>query len=105
MGCDSSLAYCASVAAGENELKIRDERLKIYPNPSSGVFNIQLADATLSNYDLKLINVLGQEEKLDEVIKQNDVITLNIQQLKKGIYFLQVFDKGKLIHTEKIIKE
>ena len=90
---------------GGNELKIKNDRLKIYPNPSSGMLTIQLEDATISNYNLKLINVLGQEEKLHELVKQNDIVTLNIQQLKKGIYFLQVFYKGKLIFTEKIIKE
>ena len=87
------------------ELKIKDDRLKIYPNPSSGMLTIQLEDATLSNYNLKLVNVLGQEETTDEVLRQNDIVTLNIQQLKKGIYFLQVFDRGKLIRTEKLIKE
>jgi hypothetical protein len=88
-----------------DKLETRNDKLKIYPNPSSGMLTIQLEDATLSNYNLKLINVLGQEEKLPELVKQNDIVTLNIQQLKKGIYFLHVFDKGKLICTEKIIKE
>jgi hypothetical protein len=105
MGCDSSLAYCASVAAGEEKFMTDDLRFKMYPNPSTGVLTIQLEDATISNYNLKLANVLGQEETTDEVLKQNDIVTLNIQGLKKGIYFLQVFYKGKLIFTEKIIKE
>ena len=104
-GCDSSLTYCASVIAGGKELEIKDNRLKIYPNPSGALLNIQATVAVITNCKLKLINVLGQEEKLDEWVKQNDIITLNIQQLKKGIYFLQVFDNSKLTHTEKIVKE
>jgi hypothetical protein len=90
---------------GLGALKIKDKRFKIYPNPSNGLLKIQIEDATISNYNLKLVNVLGQEETTDEVLKQNDIVTLNIQGLKKGIYFLQVFYKGKLIFTEKIIKE
>ena len=79
--------------------------INIYPNPSNGMLTLQLEDATLSNYNLKLINVLGQEERMDELVKQSEIITLNIQRLKKGIYFLQVFDSGKLMCTEKIVKE
>jgi Secretion system C-terminal sorting domain len=93
---------CLTLGLKENET---NSNIRFYPNPSSGFLNMQLTDATLSNYNLKLINVLGQEEKIDDLVKQSDIITLNIQQLKKGIYFLQVFDNSKLIHTEKIVKE
>jgi hypothetical protein len=84
----------------ENSIKIN-----YYPNPSNGLLYIELTNAALNNYNLKLINVLGQEEKIDEWVKQNDIITLNIWHLKKGIYFLQIFDKEKLMRNEKIIKE
>ena len=84
----------------ENKTKI-----SYYPNPSSGFLYIQLTNATLTNYHLKLLNLLGQEESIDELAKQNDLITLNLHLLKKGIYFLQIFNDNKLIASEKVIKE
>jgi hypothetical protein len=105
MGCDSSLTYCQSVAAGENELEIKSDRLKIYPNPSSGLLHLELTSKNLNNYKLKLTNVLGADEVFVDTGKQNDVLRIDINHLKNGIYFLQVLDEGKLIHTEKIIKE
>ena len=86
------------------KVTINDE-IKAYPNPSNGLLKIQIEDATLSNYNLKLVNVLGQEERMDDLVKQSDIITLNIQQLKKGIYFLQVLKDSRLTACEKIVRE
>jgi hypothetical protein len=102
-GCDSSLAYCQSLAAGANEFVNDDLRFKIYPNPSNGVLNIEI-----SNYidcRFKLTNVLGKEEQLEKTNEQNGNIKLNMRNIKNGVYFLHVFNKDKLIHTKKIIKE
>ncbi|MDP1802977.1 MAG: T9SS type A sorting domain-containing protein [Bacteroidota bacterium] len=75
--------------------------LGMSPNPTTGILNLDLKNFTSTeNYSLKVVNLLGQnvmEAKLEK--------TLNISNLKNGIYFLKLFDKEKLITTEKIIKE
>ena len=80
--------------------------LNIYPNPTNGILNIELENvnaistSSITNLHLKITNTLGQivlEAKLEK--------TLNISSLNNGIYFLQLFDKGNLIGTEKILKE
>ena len=103
-GCDSSLAYCASVAAGANEFMNDDLRFKIYPNPSSGVLNIEISNYTI-DCRFKLTNVLGKEEQFEKTNEQNGNIRLNMHNIKNGVYFLHVFNKDRLIHTKKIIKE
>jgi hypothetical protein len=92
-------------SVGLNDPDPVNNKLQIYPNPNSGLLNIQLQNASLNHYALKLTNVLGQEVRIDEQIKQNDLITIDLSLLKKGIYFLQLFEKGALIHFEKIIRE
>ncbi len=75
--------------------------MKVYPNPTSGILNLDLRNfLSTENYSVKIVNLLGQnvmEGKLEE--------SLNISSLKNGIYFVQLFDKEKLIATEKIIKD
>ena len=91
---------------GVNELKTKNDRLMIYPNPSGELINIELLDKNiLANYTLKLTNILGKEETFELINKQENNLQLNVSQLKNGIYFLQVFDPGKLMYTEKIVKE
>ncbi len=98
-GCDSSAFYCSTV--GIDELKIKNEELKIYPNPTNGIITIETANS--SNILLKLTNVLGQliKEETLKFEKQN----INLVDLRNGIYFLQVYDNEKLIGTRKIVKE
>ena len=104
-GCDSSAYYCQTV--GINELKIKSDELKIYPQPTNEFLEISfLSDDFLNNkyITVNISNALGQ------IVKQTILITkqttqLNIKELLGGVYFLQVFNKEKLIATQKIIKE
>ncbi|MBS4065692.1 MAG: T9SS type A sorting domain-containing protein [Chitinophagaceae bacterium] len=72
---------------------------KIYPNPNSGVFSIDL------NADTRIIvtNLLGQEI-LDQQ-KLPGKHFLNISGHNSGIYFIQLLSDEKIIATKKIIKE
>ncbi|MEO6303088.1 MAG: T9SS type A sorting domain-containing protein, partial [Bacteroidia bacterium] len=84
-----------------NELGMNDQELKIYPNPTSGILNLKIKDVTdLENYKLKITNLIGQTILEIKTEKQ-----INIKELKGGIYFLQLYQKEKLIATKKIIKE
>ncbi len=106
-GCDSSTAHCATLnLVGENALKIDSEVLKIYPNPADEMINVE---CKMLNEDsqIKIINIIGEAiyDKKLSIQDSSDNVGINIQHLKSGIYFLQVWDKGNLIATKKIIKE
>ncbi len=66
---------------GVNEL---EETLKIYPNPTSGILNIQGEDMK----SIEVYNTIGQCVMTQEV-NGND-IQLNTESLNNGIYFLRV---------------
>ena len=66
---------------GVNEL---EETLKIYPNPTSGILNIQGEDMK----SIEVYNTIGQCVMTQEV-NGND-IQLNTESLNNGIYFLLV---------------
>ena len=66
---------------GVNEL---EETLKIYPNPTSGILNIQGEDMK----SIEVYNTVGQCVMTQEV-NGND-IQLNTESLNNGIYFLRV---------------
>ena len=82
-----------------NEILNKFVEPKIYPNPTTGILNIEVENGSR----IKVINVLGELVKEEELksIKES----IDISNLKNGIYFLQVFDRDKLIATTKIIKE
>ena len=72
-------------------------KLKVYPNPSNGIFNFELAN----DLQIEVYNNLGQLVSSEKMISGTN--TINIMDKEAGIYFLKAND-GNNISTYKIIK-
>lgn len=85
--------------------------IKIYPNPvsSSGTINLSFRDIKSGQYQIRLINAVGQifysfQKKISDK-KDTEQIHLS-EKMISGIYFIQVIDEQKkLIQSSKIIVE
>lgn len=89
-----NVSYTLSVSQFENQM------VRIYPNPVSDKLFIQTPAS--NKYHLKLVNTLGQA-----VLSQNHNSTsveLDVSDLSKGLYFLNVVDENKRSQTIKFIK-
>lgn len=79
------------VTTGINSLS-SNENLKLYPNPSSGVFYLEgaaaNADYQLVSIDGKIINLLGSIEKTG-----TNQVKIDLSRLAKGVYQLQVVEE------------
>ena len=81
---------------------------QVFPNPFKDVLSIEAAlvptsgGAANTSKVLRLVNVLGEE--LISVYFENK-IDLDMTNLSKGIYFVQLLDKNKLLFSKKVIKE
>ena len=74
--------------------------IKILGNPFTT--NLQLTTNESKPLQLKFYNTAGQLFSTKDLSKQ---LSLNTQVWPSGIYFMQVFDKEKLLGVEKIIKQ
>ncbi|MBX3163413.1 MAG: T9SS type A sorting domain-containing protein [Bacteroidetes bacterium] len=83
-----------------NELRIENEKLKIYPNPTSGMLNVECLMLN-GEAELQIITILG------EVIKHSIVTTkhsqIDVSGLENGIYFVMLSDKEKRSVIKKLI--
>lgn len=85
----------AQVNMGINDLN--KAAVKLYPNPSMGIVNIEVSDNQTIN-KVAVSNVLGQT-----IMVLGNTATLDISSLNKGTYFITVeTDNGR--QTQKIIK-
>jgi hypothetical protein len=79
-------------------------RMKVYPNPSTGQVFIDNGNyALLPNYSLKIVNTLGQQ--VFSSLINSPAFMINLSQFGgPGIYFLQIMDPGgQMVEEKKII--
>ena len=77
----------------------------IYPIPARNeIFIKNLNTNTTTFNDVKLYNLLGKLEPVEQNIIDNATIRINISYLKKGIYIVKIANKEGSFYTYKIIK-
>jgi len=99
---NNSVYYGTESTFGLNELALKVASLTIYPNPSDGKLYLQMERQSFS--EIKIINTLGQVTLYLHTNKQTETLEIDLSNQSPGIYFVQAFEKGKLMAIEKFIK-
>ncbi len=79
---------------------VSKDELSIFPNPSNGLFTIELASSENTNFEI--YNILGK--KVKSVQQTGAKTTLDLSDFPKGIYFVNILSNGSQI-TKKVIIE
>ena len=79
--------------------------LSIYPNPTNGIFTIEMNDVEKDIYTIKITNVLGQKvfatsSLVIGIYKEN----IDLSAFQKGVYLIEIKNSTATI-TERIIVE
>ena len=94
---DSPIQINQVTVGAPNSLSVEDSiamGIRIYPNPSSSVINIDYYE----DLQLTLFNVLGQQ------VMSSNSKSINISNLDQGTYILRAKDSNNTINNFKIIK-
>ncbi|HPE41315.1 MAG TPA: T9SS type A sorting domain-containing protein [Bacteroidales bacterium] len=81
------------------ELFEKIESFQIYPNPTNSILNLNVSSELL-NETYQVVNVFGQIVVSEIIVSENT--PLNVSQLPKGIYLLQIGNSKT--NTQKFIK-
>jgi len=95
-----SFPSCLDLYTGTHELGIRNEELGIYPNPSSGLFTIT-SNSTIKK--IQVFNLLGEVVYSSSSPSGRLGGAIDISQLSKGIYFMEVVTSDFHTMRKKII--
>ena len=80
-----SFSVVGQISITPNEGKPEELAFTITPNPmANGILHFKTADET--HTEIVIFNVLGEKVYFNNTYER----TLNLQQLKKGIYFIQL---------------
>ncbi len=80
---------------------IKKELANVFPNPSSGQFNITLSEKPNANTQLKVLDLSGKtiyQQELNDI--ENEI---NIDSKYKGTYLLQITNDEKVYNSYKIL--
>jgi len=113
LGCSHTATVTVSFVGGINEIDFSNS-ISIYPNPTSGVLQIQANSYQLiANSQIEIYNVMGEkiyEQAISDIGTANSgnnsnglsLITINLSAARSDIYFLQLkTDNG--IANKKIV--
>jgi hypothetical protein len=103
-GCDSTLAYCAAgPTTGIKRAQLPDESISIYPNPSTGVLNINFKNSSKDILTAAFMDIYGRELKRVQLEKTEN--NLDLKSLSNGVYVVKISnDKNELLYQSKLLK-
>jgi hypothetical protein len=90
--------------SGIAETENTDGSVILYPNPAPSQVTLEF-NSPLKEGSYKLMDVSGKELEINVSAINDSKSSLDLSQLQSGIYFLQVYEKGKLKSVSKLIKD
>ena len=96
---------CDAFVTSTHKIGSTIKSLTVYPNPTNAELNIQLENTTTAQYQLRLMNVLGETVQNQTVLlnQGSNFLQINLNDYQKGVYFL-VIDNGESQQTVKVMK-
>jgi hypothetical protein len=84
----------------EEEKEMQEEVITIYPNPSTGIFKVEMKDD-----EKAMINVYNMKgEKVKSIVHKGTVSSIDLSGMPKGVYMVKVITEDKSF-SEKIVLE
>ncbi len=78
---------------------------KVFPNPTSGNFNLEMLSAKDQLLDLEIYNSIGREvfkNKID-LTKGRQILNIGLDRLPNGVYLIKVLAEGGKILTKPLV--
>jgi len=79
--------------------------INVYPNPSNGVFNVEVEGNVEEMIDLQVLDLTGRvmTSEAGALGSGSNITTLNLSGLARGTYMLRMSQKGELISVRNIV--
>ena len=91
-----------TIAENFNIAETGHNEYQAYPNPSEGVVFINNS----SEHSVKSItvyNTLGQQVYVNKILDSQDIHTIDLTQLRSGVYTIQIRNENSEVKTQKIV--
>lgn len=90
-----------TMPTGVNQPLEEEGAMEVFPNPSNGIFSISEQTRSKKEQTIEIYNLLG-ENIYSIMNNKNLALDIDISHSPKGIYFLKIYEEGK-IYIKKIV--
>ncbi len=92
------------VTTGLSKLDVENATINVYPNPSSDLVVVQIADITRGDVSLELIDAAGKVVDKTSVLQGSTIAYFDTKTLYAGIYFIRI-SNGEKSTMKKVLVE
>jgi hypothetical protein len=100
-GCDSIVTTTLTVDFSSSINEVQESDFTIYPNPSNGLFTVQLQEATFIE-DITIYSILGSQVRSIQLSKKIEKVSFDLLDETEGIYFIHI-NTGDRTLTKRVI--
>ncbi|MCX6292244.1 MAG: T9SS type A sorting domain-containing protein [Bacteroidetes bacterium] len=97
-------SICDSLRIGINELNAEKNGLQVFPNPTTGIFNLKLKDENDRVISVRVEDIFGKMV-FKTTASFKTITEIDLKTFSPGLYFVYVQTEKKKFLTAKIIKE
>ena len=102
IGMRGTITVLNPTGIAENKLK---DGISIYPNPSSGSFQLKLDNSfSAKNYDLGIYTLKGEKVYAQSDIQQQNSSNIEISDLPKGVYIVRLNGKKESYYKKIVVQ-
>jgi len=103
-GFHQPLLEVQKMSTGRDLASVKDI-VRVYPNPSTAIINVQLQKATPEALVVSLIDVSGKVLLNNNLPANSTILKINVSRLSQGAYILRITNaQGNIQGNYKIIK-
>ena len=79
--------------------------IMVYPNPATSLVNIKVDGLSSGSLNLEIIDIHGRIRATRQGIMNDDIVTINTDNLNPGFYMLTFFSEGRTVKTVRLVKQ
>lgn len=76
----------------------------VYPNPAKSTLNITFQNTITDDLEVKIFNLVGQEQRNIDVVQLNNTASVDIRELNVGTYLIQFITPEGKMTTQRFTK-
>lgn len=91
-------------SASIQDWTIRRDLFKVYPNPTNGPLTIEFPGQVTQSISLRIFGITGQTYIIQDLFYGENHAQINLSDLPKGYYFVQIRNQDGSVAQKKILK-